>query len=161
MIKYIYYQYLMTKIIPIQKIRFVLFGLRAHLALHQGASEPFLQALCCSPKCPSSRRGSQVMAPVLAKIRNAEIGHFGRNPCRDGVFLAQSGVMAACLSASRAAQPSLVLSQKPLRHSLAERVQRLHRSPLSHSYGYDSAGDRPICFASYTLIPESFMQYAG
>ena len=61
----------MTKIIPTQKVRFVLFGLRAHLALH------------------------------------------------------------------------------------------LERSPSSHSYGYDLAGDRPSCFASSTLIPESFMQYAG
>ena len=25
----------------------------------------------------------------------------------------------------------------------------------------DSARDRPTCFASYTLIPESFVQYAG
>ena len=37
----------------------------------------------------------------------------------------------------------------------------LERSPLSHSYGYDSARDRPTCFASSTLIPESFMHYAG
>ncbi len=54
----------------------------------------------------------------------------------------------------------------------------LERSPLSHSYGYDSARDRPLdrspgvvehtdvrerptCFASYTLNPESFVQYAG
>jgi len=32
---------------------------------------------------------------------------------------------------------------------------------LIHSYGYDSAGDRPSCFASFTLIPESLVQYAG
>ncbi len=143
----------MNEMKAMQKLSFVLIGFPPNLASHQGASEPFLQALCCSPKCPSSRRGSQVMAPVLAKIRNAEIGHFGRNPCRDGVFLAQSGVMAACLSASRAAQPSLVLSQKPLRHSLAERVQRLRRSTLNHSYGYASAVDRPSCFASLTRGP--------
>jgi len=37
----------------------------------------------------------------------------------------------------------------------------LERSPLIHSYDYDSAGDRPTCFASYTLIPKSFVQYAG
>ena len=123
----------MVKIVPIKKMRFVLFGFRAHLTLQQGASEPFLQELCCWPKCSSSRRGSQVMAKVLAKIRNAEIGHFGRNPSRDGAFLAQYCVTAACLTASKAAQPSLVLSQNHLRHSLAERVQRLRRSPLSHS----------------------------
>ena len=37
----------------------------------------------------------------------------------------------------------------------------LERSSLSHSYGYASADDRPTCFASFTLIPESFVQYAG
>ncbi len=40
-------------------------------------------------------------------------------------------------------------------------TSHLERSPLSHSYRYDSARDRPTCFASYTLIPESFVQYAG
>ena len=47
----------------------------------------------------------------------------------------------------------------------------LERSPLSHSYGYDSAGDRPTLFAgtprsgapdrrfSLSFVP--FMQYAG
>ena len=154
-------QKLMAKLTPIQKVLFVLFGFRAHLALHMGASELCLQALCCWPKCSSSRRGSQVMAKVLAKIRNKEIGHFGRNPFRDGMFLAQYCVRPACHTASKAAQTSLVLNQKLLRHSLAGRVQRLHRSPSSRSYGYDSAGDRPTCFASYTLIPESFVQYAG
>ena len=37
----------------------------------------------------------------------------------------------------------------------------LERSPSSHSYGYDSAGDRPSYFASSTLNPESFVQYTG
>jgi len=32
---------------------------------------------------------------------------------------------------------------------------------LRHSYGYATAGDRPSCFASFTLIPESLVQYAG
>jgi hypothetical protein len=35
------------------------------------------------------------------------------------------------------------------------------RSSLSHSCRYASADDRPDCFASFPLIPESFMQYAG
>jgi len=35
------------------------------------------------------------------------------------------------------------------------------RTPLNHSYCYGSAGDRPTCFASFTLIPESLVQYAG
>ncbi len=42
----------------------------------------------------------------------------------------------------------------------------LERSPLSHSYGYGSAGDRPTLFAgtpdrrfSLSFVP--FMQYAG
>ena len=37
----------------------------------------------------------------------------------------------------------------------------LERSPLIHSYGYESAGDRPTCFASLPLKSKSFMQYAG
>jgi hypothetical protein len=40
-------------------------------------------------------------------------------------------------------------------------ASHLGRSSLIRSYGYDSADDRPSCFASFTLIPESFMQYAG
>jgi len=35
------------------------------------------------------------------------------------------------------------------------------RSPLNHSYGYASAGDRPNCFASFSLNSDPFMQYAG
>ena len=35
------------------------------------------------------------------------------------------------------------------------------RSPLIHSYCYESAGDRPTCFASLSLNSKSFMQYAG
>ena len=38
---------------------------------------------------------------------------------------------------------------------------QLERSPLSHSPNYDSARDRPTCFASYSLNPESFVHYAG
>jgi hypothetical protein len=37
----------------------------------------------------------------------------------------------------------------------------LERSPLIHSYGYESAGDRPTCLASLPLKSKSFMQYAG
>jgi len=40
-------------------------------------------------------------------------------------------------------------------------ASHLERSPLSHSYGYVSADDRPSCLASFTLIPESLVQYAG
>jgi hypothetical protein len=32
---------------------------------------------------------------------------------------------------------------------------------LIHSYGYESAGDHPTCFASLSLKSKSFMQYAG
>jgi len=35
------------------------------------------------------------------------------------------------------------------------------RSPLNHSYGYASAGDRPNCFASFSLNSDPFMQYVG
>jgi hypothetical protein len=35
------------------------------------------------------------------------------------------------------------------------------RSPLIHSYGYESAGDRPACLASLPVNYKSFMQYAG
>jgi len=34
------------------------------------------------------------------------------------------------------------------------------RSPLIHSYGYDSAGDHSTCFASLPINSKSFMQYA-
>jgi len=37
----------------------------------------------------------------------------------------------------------------------------LERSPLSHSYGYDSAGDRPTLFARFPLSFVPFMQYPG
>ncbi|CAD7845252.1 MAG: hypothetical protein [Olavius algarvensis Gamma 3 endosymbiont] len=37
----------------------------------------------------------------------------------------------------------------------------LERSPLSHSYGYGSAGDRPTLFAIFPLSVVPFMQYAG
>jgi len=35
------------------------------------------------------------------------------------------------------------------------------RSPLMHSYGYASAGDRPALFARFPLVFVPFMQYAG
>jgi len=37
----------------------------------------------------------------------------------------------------------------------------LERSPLMRSYGYASAGDRPILFARFPLIFVPFLQYAG
>jgi len=37
----------------------------------------------------------------------------------------------------------------------------LDRSPLIHSYGYASAGDRSILFAIFPLSFVPFMQYAG
>ena len=37
----------------------------------------------------------------------------------------------------------------------------LERSPLTHSYGYGSAGDRPTLFARFPLSFVPFMQYAG
>jgi len=40
-------------------------------------------------------------------------------------------------------------------------ASHLGRSPLIHSYGYESAGDRPTCFASLPIKSKSFMQYAG
>ena len=40
-------------------------------------------------------------------------------------------------------------------------ASHLERSPLIHSYGYESADDRPTCFASLPLKFKSFMQYAG
>jgi len=35
------------------------------------------------------------------------------------------------------------------------------RSPLIHSYGYESAGDRPTLFAIFPLSFVPFVQYAG
>jgi hypothetical protein len=43
-------------------------------------------------------------------------------------------------------------------------ASHLERSPLIHSYGYESAGDRPTCFASLPLKSKSLkflMQYPG
>jgi hypothetical protein len=40
-------------------------------------------------------------------------------------------------------------------------ASHLERSPLIHSYGYASAGDRSTCFASLTIKSKSFMHYAG
>ena len=40
-------------------------------------------------------------------------------------------------------------------------ASQLARSPLIHSDGYASAGDHSNCIATYTLIPEPFMKYAG
>ena len=40
-------------------------------------------------------------------------------------------------------------------------ASHLERSPLIHSYGYESAGDRPTCLARLPLKSKSFMQYAG
>ena len=40
-------------------------------------------------------------------------------------------------------------------------ASHLGRSPLIHSYSYESAGDRPTCFANLSINPKSFMQYAG
>ena len=38
---------------------------------------------------------------------------------------------------------------------------KLDRSPLIHSYGYESAGDRSTLFAIFPLSFVPFMQYAG
>ena len=43
----------------------------------------------------------------------------------------------------------------------ARLASHLGRPPLRHSNGYDATDDRPICFASRDLIPESFMEHAG
>jgi hypothetical protein len=45
-----------------------------------------------------------------------------------------------------------------VRTNLAAKVDR---SPLIHSYGYASAGDRPTLFAIFPLSFVPFMQYAG
>jgi hypothetical protein len=37
----------------------------------------------------------------------------------------------------------------------------LERSPLTHSYGYGPAGDRPTLFARLSLSFVPFMKYAG
>jgi len=40
-------------------------------------------------------------------------------------------------------------------------ASQLERSPLIHSYGYESAGDRPNCLPSLPIKSKSFKQYAG
>ncbi len=51
---------------------------------------------------------------------------------------------------------SLYLNE--LRKNLAA---NLERSPLTHSYGYGSAGDRPTLFARFPLSFVPFMKYPG
>jgi len=45
-----------------------------------------------------------------------------------------------------------------IRNNLAA---NLERSPLMHSYGYASAGDRPTLFARFPLSFVPFLQYTG
>jgi hypothetical protein len=40
-------------------------------------------------------------------------------------------------------------------------ASHLERSPMFHSFGYESAGDRPACFASLPINSKSCVQYAG
>ena len=40
-------------------------------------------------------------------------------------------------------------------------ASHLARSPLIHSLGYESAGDRATCLANLPLNSESFMQHPG
>ena len=47
---------------------------------------------------------------------------------------------------------------KEVRKNLAANVDR---SPLIHSYGYESAGDQPTLFAIFPLSFVPFIQYAG
>ena len=51
---------------------------------------------------------------------------------------------------------SLYLNE--IRKNLAANFER---SPLSHSYGYGPAGDRPNLFARFPLYFVPFMQYSG
>ena len=37
----------------------------------------------------------------------------------------------------------------------------IERTPLNHSYGYDSADVSPICFAGFLLNSDPFMNYPG
>jgi hypothetical protein len=51
-----------------------------------------------------------------------------------------------------------ILCLNEVRKNLAA---NLERSPLMRSYGYASAGDRPILFARFPLSFVPFMQYTG
>jgi hypothetical protein len=51
-----------------------------------------------------------------------------------------------------------ILCLNEVRKNLAA---NLERSPLMRSYGYASAGDRPILFARFPLSIVPFMQYTG
>jgi hypothetical protein len=44
---------------------------------------------------------------------------------------------------------------------MSKLASHLERSLLIHSYGYESAADRPTCLASLPLNSKSIMQYAG
>ena len=56
----------------------------------------------------------------------------------------------------KSAGHSLYLNE--IRKNLAA---NLERSPLTHSYGYGSADDRPTLFARFPLSFVPFLQYAG
>jgi len=53
---------------------------------------------------------------------------------------------------------NMILCLNEFRKNLAA---SLDRSPLIHSYGYASAGDRPILFAIFPLNFIPFMQYVS
>jgi hypothetical protein len=54
-----------------------------------------------------------------------------------------------------------MLSQIALFGFMNNLASLLERLPLIHSYGYESAGDRPICLASLPIKSKSFEQHAG
>ena len=65
------------------------------------------------------------------------------------------------------------ISKEPINHGVAvllrfvlfgfitKLASHLERSPLIHSLGYESAGDRPTCLATLPLKSKSFVQYPG
>ncbi len=65
------------------------------------------------------------------------------------------------LQSATAITTAFILLQFVLFGFMSNLASHLERSSLIHSYGYESAGDRPTCLASLPINTKSFMQYAG
>jgi len=67
-------------------------------------------------------------------------------------------LQASCLSPFGPAELFKFVPDELVSENLAA---NLDRSPLIHSYCYESAGDQPTLFAIFPLNFVPFMQYAG
>ena len=155
-----YFQVVTAESSAFHKIQFVLFGFKAYLALQLGRSPRVLLQGDIGMFSESGSGWAQGTPRrqwhVLAKRCNTANDRFPACP-KGATQMIQYGVTA--LDKDRAIVCGLCLVLDHLDSS--EHVNITLKEYCSHSLSYDSAGDRPTCFASYTLKPESFVQYAG